>query len=148
MNLIKQMEILECGAPIAAANNTDGNTDILDMAGWDGVVFIAPLTDSVSGGVATLTVEQNTANSNTGMAALSGAVATATSAANDDLNDKLLIVEVHKPRERYVQAVRTSATQNIAFGNVIAIRYTGRKAPITDHSSVLDSALAVSPAEG
>jgi len=147
MNLIKQMEIAEVGLPVAAADDTDSNSDRLDMAGWDGVVFICPITDSANTGVATLTVEQNIIDSDTGMAALAGAVATATDAGGDDLNDQLLIVEVHKPRERYVQAVRTSATANIAFGNLIAIRYTGRKSPITAHSTVLQQSLAVSPAE-
>lgn len=148
MNLLKNCKIMEVGAPVAAAANTDSNSDIIDMSGWEGVVFVAPITDSVQTGVATLKVEQNTANSDTNMAALSGATAAATSAANDDLNDKLLILDVYKPRERYVQAVRTSATANIAFGNVIAILYSGKKAPITADTSVLASALVVSPAEG
>lgn len=147
MNLIKSMKIMEVGAPVAAASNTDSNSDRIDMQGFEGVVFIAAVTDSLNTGVATLKVEQNTADSDTGMAALSGASATATSAEDDDLNNQLLIVDVYKPRERYVQAVRTSATANIAFGNVIAILYSGKKAPITVDSSVLQQTLAVSPAE-
>lgn len=147
MNFIKDFKIIECGAPIAAADDTDSNTDIIDTAGYEGVVFICPVTDSVATGVASLTVEQNSANSDTGMDDLSGAVATATSAVNDDLNNKLLVVEVRRPRMRYVQAVRTSATANIAFGNVIAILYGARKLPITDDSSVLDAEFADSPAE-
>jgi hypothetical protein len=147
MNLLKNVSIREVGAPIAAANNTDSNTDIIDMQGYDGVLFVTPVTDSVQGGVATLKVEQDTANADGGMAALTGASATATSAANDDLNDKLLVVDVYKPLKRYVQAVRTSATQNIAFGNVIAILYKGSKLPESEHASILDAALAISPAE-
>lgn len=146
-NLLKNAVIGEVGAPISAANNTDSNTDILDMTGFDGVVFIDVITDSVATGVATLTVQQNTANSDSGMASLSGAAATATCSTNDDLNNQLLIVDVYKPRERYVQAARTSATANIAFGSCIAIRYKSQKGPITEDSSVLDSALAISPAE-
>lgn len=147
MNFIKDNVILECGAPVAAASDTDSNTDIIDTAGYEGVVFICPVTDSAATGVATLTIEQNSANSDTGMDALSGAVATATSAINDDLNNELLIVEVRRPRMRYVQAVRTSATANIAFGSVIAVLYGPRKKPITDDSSVLDAEFADSPAE-
>lgn len=147
MNLLKNCKIMEVGAPIALANNTDSNSDIIDMSGWEGVCFVCAVTDSVQNGVATVTVEQNTANSDTSMAALSGAVATATCAVSDDLNDKLLIVDVYKPRERYVQAVRTSSAANIAFGSVIAILYSGKKAPVTADASVLAAALAVSPAE-
>lgn len=147
MNLLKNVKISEVNAPVAAADNTDDNSDILDMSGFEGVIFIVPITDSVATGVATLTVEQNSANSGTGMAALSGGAATATCAVNDDLNDTLLIVDVFRPQERYVQGVITSATANIAFGNTIAIQYGARKAPITQPASVSDSELAVSPAE-
>jgi hypothetical protein len=147
MNLSKNVKIMEVGAPVSAANNTDDNSDRIDMSGWEGVVFVCPVTDSVAGGVATLKVEQNTANSDSGMAALSGASAASTSASNDDINDKLLIVDVYKPRERYVQAVRTSATQNIAFGSVIAILYNGKLAPVAADASVLAATLVVSPSE-
>lgn len=147
MQLTQNEKIEEVNAPVAAGSSIDDNSDILDMQGWDGVVFIVPITDSAATGVAALTVEQNTANSDTGMAALSGAQATATCAVNDDLNDTLLIVDVYKPRERYVQGVVTSTTANIAFGNTIAIRYKGKKLPVAQGASVQDIAQVVSPAE-
>lgn len=136
MNLIKNILISEGLAPIAAANNTDSNTDILDMSGYDGVVFIVPITDSVTNGVATLTVEANTANSDSGMAAITGAVATKTCASSDDINNTLLIVDVFRPLKRYVQGVLTSSAANIAFGTTIAIRYQGHKAPVTADATV------------
>lgn len=147
MNLLKNIKIQEVLAPVAAASDTDSNSDILDMQGYDGVMFIVPITDSAATGVATLTIEQNTANSDSGMAALSGATATATCTVNDDLNDTLLIVDVYRPRERYVQGVIASGTANIAFGNMIAIQYQGRKAPITQPASVQASTMVASPAE-
>jgi len=146
-NIIENLDIREAGAPISAANNTDSNSDRIDTSGYDGVIFICPIEDSVALGVATLTVEQNTADSDTGMAALSGAAATETSVENDDLNNKLLIVNVYRPLERYVQAVRTSATQNIAFGTLIAILYSGKKLPVSAHSTILDLVNVASPAE-
>jgi hypothetical protein len=147
MNVLKNFVIKEVGAPIAAANNTDSNSDRIDMANYEGAVFICPITDSVQGGVAALTIEQNTVDSDTGMAALSGAVDSATSAENDDLNDTLLVVEVYRPRERYIQAVRTSTTANIAFGNVIAILYGAKKRPVTLDATVQDGTLVASPIE-
>ena len=140
-------KIMEVGAPVAAADDTDSNSDRIDMTGWDGVVFIAPVTDSVATGVATLKVEQNTADSDTGMAALSGASAAATCAVNDDLNDKLLVVDVYRPLERYVQGVRTSGTADIAFGTLIAILYNGKKLPPAEHASILELAAVAGPAE-
>lgn len=148
MNFLKNNKIQEVLAPVAAGSSIDSNSDRLDMTGWDGVIFIVPITDSVDTGVATLTIEQNTSDSDTGMAALSGATATATSAANDDLNDTLLIVDVFRPAERYVQGVVTSATANIAYGTMIAIQYQKVGGlPVTQPASVQASTLVASPAE-
>lgn len=142
----EQNKIMEVGVPVSAASSTDSNSDILDMTGWDGVVFIAPIEDSVSGGVATLKAEQDVANADGGMAAIVGATVSVTSGANDDLNGKLLVLDVYKPQERYVQAVRVSATQNIAFGTLIAIQYKGRNSPPTEHASIADLVALVAPA--
>jgi hypothetical protein len=147
MNFIKQNEILEVAAPVAAALNTDDASDILDMANFEGVVFIQAITDSANTGVATLTAQQNTINSASGMAALSGAVVTATAGDDDTLNDKLLVLEVHKPLERYLRVRRQSATANIAFGNMIAIRYGQRVLPEAESATIIDSVLAISPDE-
>ena len=48
MNLLKRIKIQEVGAPVAAAANTDQNSDRLDMSGWDGVMFIVSITDRKS----------------------------------------------------------------------------------------------------
>ena len=79
--------------------------------------------------------------------ALSGAVATATSAANDVLNNTLLVVDVFRPLERYVQAAITSLTANIAFGTAIAIQYRGMKGPVTQAATIQDIAQVAGPAE-
>lgn len=135
------------GVAVVAGATIDSNGSRLDMAGYEGVMFLQVIDDSVATGVATLKVEQNTADSDSGMAALAGAVAEATCTVNDDLNGKLLLVDVYRPRERYVQAVRTSLTANIAFGQLIAIRYGTRKLPVASDASVAASASVTSPAE-
>lgn len=135
MNLLKNALIKEVNAPVSAAGNTDDNSDRLDMLGYDGVCFIVPLTDSVATGVATLTVEQSTSDADTYMTAVTGASAQLTCTTNDDINDKILVVDVYKPTARYVQGVITSATANIAFGNTVAIQYKGRNAPVSEDTS-------------
>lgn len=147
MELAKELDVIYAGAAVAAASNTDSNSTRIDTADCEGVIFFTTITDSVQDGVATLKVEQNTADSDTGMAALSGASADLTSAANDDLNGKVLMVSVHRPRERYLQGVRVSATQNIAFGEIYAVKYGKRKQPVADNSTIGEKAATVSPAE-
>ena len=136
MNLSKNADINYGGAAVAAADNTDDNSSRFDMSGYDGILFFTAITDSVATGVATLKVEQNDADSDTGMTAITGASATVTSAKNDDVNGKLLIVDVYKPLKRYVQGVRTSGTANIAFGEIHAIRYKGKMGPIADNGTI------------
>lgn len=143
-SILKNCQIDYVGALIANASNTDSNSTRLDMQGWDGVIFMTTITDSANTGVATLKIEENSADSDTGMTAISGATCSATDSGGDALNDKLLITECYRPRERYVQGVRVSATANIAFGEIIAIRYRGRSVPVTQSTSTVNaSATAV-----
>jgi hypothetical protein len=136
MTLTDNVKIMEVLTPDGAANNTDANSDRIDMSGWEGVVFVVPITDIAETAVATLKVEANTIDSDTGMVAITGASAAVTSGGDDDENDQLLIVDVFRPQKRYVQGVITSSVANVAFGNMIAILYNGSKFPITQHSTV------------
>lgn len=139
MNLIDASQVTWLKGAVAAAANTDDDSAIFDSNGFESVLFIASITDCLDTGVATLTIEQNTANSASGMAALAGATDTLTSAANDDLNGLVLMVEVVRPRERYLRANRTSATANVAFGDVIAIGIPARKQPVSHTGTVVAS---------
>lgn len=134
-NFIKNMAVEYGGAAVAAASSTDDNSTIFDMQGYESVVAITTITDCADTGVATLSIQANTANSDTGMAEVTGATLSATSAADDDLNGKFLMVEVVKPVKRYIQATRVSATANIAFGEVYVIRIKGRDKPVAAPST-------------
>ena len=130
-SLLKAIGIDYAGIAVAAASSTDSNSSRFDLQNYDGVIFFTTITDSVATGVATLTIQTNSIDSDTGMTA-SAAVDTATCAVNDDINGDLLMVELVKPLERYVQGVRVSATANIAFGEIHCLRYKGKKKlPIT-----------------
>ncbi len=137
--LIDNHEIQHVNAAVAAGASIDDNSSIIDMADYESVMFVTTITDSVDTGVAALTIEENAANSDTGMTAVSGGAATATSAADDDLNGLLLVAEIRHPTQRYVQAVLSSATANIAFGETIAI-LKPRRRPATQGATVSDTA--------
>lgn len=121
------LEFRYVNAAVVAGSSIDDNSSRIDMTDYESVVFMVPITDSVDTGVATLTIQGNDADSDTGMTAIAGAVASATSAANDDLNGTMLVAEVRHPADRYVQATLTSATANIAFGETIAVLKPRRK---------------------
>ena len=128
-----------------AAGQAATATDILDMQGYEGVLLIAKLGDVTDTSVVTLQAQQNTANSSSGMATLAGSV-TFTAGASDADND-LLVLDVYRPRERYIRGLFTSATANAVKNGVIAIRYGARKLPVSQGATVLDSDTLIEPAE-
>jgi len=143
MSLLEQIEIIKAADLISASSSIDTNTSRIDTAGCDGIMFITTITDSAATGIATLTAQSSTADSDSAMAAITGASATATSATNDDLNDTLLIVDVFKPDERYVQGTLSSSTANIAYGQTIAIKYNVRSKPVTQGATVQASTAVI-----
>ncbi len=138
--LLNGAELRWVGAAVAAASNTDQNSSRIDMTDYESALFLVPITDSAQTGVATLKIEENDADSDTGMTAITGASATKTSLANDDLNNKLLAVELINPSKRYVQGVITSATANIAFGETI-VMLRPRRFPAEQGATVLASTI-------
>lgn len=136
--LLNNAEFQHAGAAIVAGSAIDNNSIRIDVSDCESVLFVTSIADSVATGVAGLKIEHNDADSDTGMTAIEDLAAAATSVVNDDLNGSLLIVEIANPTKRYVQAVRTSATANIAFGEIIAIKRK-RIMPVTQGETVAAS---------
>lgn len=137
--LLDNHELRYVGAAVAAGSSIDNNSTIIDMAGYESVVFVCAITDSTATGVATLVVQESDENSDAAMADVTGTAATVTCAENDDINGKLLATEYRKPAKRYVQATRTSSTANIAYGEVYAILKPLRR-PAEQGATVSDTA--------
>jgi hypothetical protein len=138
--LLENVEIRYVGAAVAAASNTDSNSSRIRMSDYESALFVVTITDSVATGVATLKIEGNSADSDTGMTAISGATASITCAVNDDVNGQVLAVEVINPGYEYIQGVRVSATANIAYGEIVAYLVPRRK-PAVQGATVAASAL-------
>ncbi len=119
--LVQNVEFRVVGAAVAAGAAIDDNSARIDMTPYESVTFVAPITASVSTGVATLAIEQNDLDQDAGMAEISGTAATRISAGANDIAGTALVTEVFKPNRRYVQAVRRSGVANIAYGPIIAI---------------------------
>lgn len=139
--LSSNVEIRVVGDPVAAGSTIDNNSTRIDMQDYESVMFIAPITDSVATGVATLEIQSSDADSDAAMVVIDGTAATVTCAVNDDVNSTALQSEVYHPAKRYVQATRKSATANIAYGSVIAV-LVPRQKPAENGATVSDSASA------
>lgn len=124
----------------SAAATTDVTSSIVDTAGYQGVVFFTSF--GTANATNTIKVQQNTANQTTGMSDLEGTSVTSGS------SDEDVIVEVHKPVERYLQVVAARGSSS-TLESVWACLYNGDASVATNTVSGTQKAeLHVSPAEG
>lgn len=130
----------------AAAGTTDLDSDVLDMSGYDSVCFIALLGDATSGSVLELQVFGNTANSTSSPTPVEITTNDATyTAGASDADNKIFVVDVPKwlGTYRYAFARLVIDTQNCAVDGILAIQYNAKELPVTQGSTVLDSAVVL-----
>ena len=123
-----------------AAGTTKRTSDIVDMSGYDGCLFVCELGTIIENGTIDCFVDQNTANSTSGMARLATTTAHTVTAANAALAKSCILIDVYQPQERYLQCNITPATQNAVILGITAIRYSGKVKPATG-STALKSTL-------
>lgn len=128
-----------------AAGTTKRTSTIIDMDGFDGVVFAAILGTTIEAGTIDVFVDQNPTNATSGMARLATTTAYTVPASPAALTQ--IAVEVKKPRERYLQCNVTPAVQNAVICGVVAIQYKGHLCPVTQDAAFVKATTLVSPAE-
>lgn len=143
MQLLKNAELAVVEAAAGAAQ-TALESDIVDMAEYEGVVFVALTGDVTDTCVLGLNVEHGDEAGGGDMADTTATASFTAGATNAD--SKILAVDVYRPTKRYVRAVLTRTTANAVVGGIIAIKYGPRKAPVTQDATVIDSEIVVSPA--
>lgn len=145
MNLLKHTKVTQVLGYYAAATTTR-NSAILDMSGYDGVLFLALFDTLIAAGTLKLSCDQDGANAAGGMAELAGStthtITTAEAAATGATG---LALDVYRPQKRYVRASIDIASQNAVIGGIIAIQYCGKKAPATH--GVMNADTLISPDE-
>lgn len=143
LNMLKDA-VIDPVEGAAAAGQTTLTTDVLDMAGFDSVCFIAFLGDVTDTAVLTLTGYTNDTQDTVTPTELASPV-TYTAGASD-ADSKLLVLDLHKPREQYVYATLERDTANAVLNGIIAIRYNAGERPVTQSDDVIASALLNDPA--
>lgn len=136
----------DCAIDLVKTNVAAGSSDItdaaeVDMAGYDGVIFIALLGTLTAGQVTKL--RANGGNVSGTHAELAGAT---TAAAADGDSNTALVVDVYRPIHRYMRPSVLRATQNAVVNGILAIRYKGSKAPVTQAATIAEAVLVASPA--
>jgi len=140
MNLLNEVKITRV-ANAAAAAQTEVLSSVLDMQGYDGVMFVALLGDITATSVLTLTAKGNTASSTSSPTPVTQVATAAFTAGASDADNKVLVVDVFDPELRYVFASLTRTTANAVVDGIIAIQYTAELRPTTQDASVLASAI-------
>lgn len=142
MNLSKDIKITVVEAAAAAAQ-TELVTDVLDMTGYEGVMFIALTGDVTTASVLTLTVKGNTANSVSSPSPVTQKASDAFTADGTSADSKVIMVDVYKPAMRYVFGSLTRTAADAIVGGIIAIQYNAKTKPTTQHASVIASAFGM-----
>ena len=130
-------------SPAAAAAQTAINSSVLDMQGYEGVMFIALLGDVTATSVLTLTALGNTASSVSSPTPVTQKATTAFTADATSADSKALVVDVYKPALRYMFANLTRTTADAIVGGIIAIQYKAGVKPTTNDASVIASAIGL-----
>jgi hypothetical protein len=140
MQLSKNVKVTVVAAAATAAT-TAVTSDVLDMTGYDGVMFVALLGDVTSGCVLSLTVNGNSANSTSSPTPVTQKATSDFTADGTSADSKAIVVDVNDPMLRYVFAVLARGTANAVVGGIIAIQYTAEYRPTTHDASVIASAV-------
>jgi hypothetical protein len=130
-----------------AAGTTKRTSTILDMAGYDGVLFAIGLGTIIEDGTLDGFVEQNIINDTSGMARVATTTAHTVTAADAAKTQSCILIDVYRPQERYLQCNITPAVQNAVVLGIVAIRYNGRVKPETQDATVLKQTELASPVE-
>lgn len=140
MSLLKNVKVAYvAGAAVAA--QTEVLSTVLDMTGYDGVMFIALLGDVTATSVLTLTAKGNTASSTSSPTPVTQKATSAFTAGASDADSAALIVDVYDPALRYMFASLTRTVANAAVNGIVAIQYKAEYRPTTQDATVIANAM-------
>jgi hypothetical protein len=130
-----------------AAGATDLTSEFVDTAGFEGVRLICGFGAIVAGAATSVNAQQCDTSGGT-YADLAGTKITVA----DDDDNQITVIDIFRPRERYIKHLAKRATQNATIDFLVAELYGAggaRKEPVTqDAAVVVAQEVHVSPAEG
>lgn len=138
MNLSKDIKVTVVAAAAVAAQ-TAVTSSVLDMSGYEGVMYIALMGDVTAGSKLTLTAKGNTANSTSSPSPVTQKATDEFTAGASDADSKVLLVDVFRPTLRYQFCELARTTQNAVVGGIIAIQYGAHNKPTSHDASVIAS---------
>ncbi|MGC9260912.1 MAG: hypothetical protein ACP5I8_12685 [Phycisphaerae bacterium] len=138
--ILDKINIIRVASGAAAGVGTTYSA-IVDMADYDGVVFVASLNTLLATSVVALQLQESATNTTGGMANV-GSPATYT-APTGGTAAGTLVVDTDQPLLQYVRAQLSIATADSTVDAIWAIQYRGRIDPTTLDPTVLASLIQV-----
>lgn len=129
LNLSFMGEVSECSAAVAAGVTTVNGATV-DMQGYEAVLFICKLGTVTATGVVSMKAQGGAASNGSDAADLTGATTPTLTAVAAELNQGFLLLDVIKPRTRYVRPVVPRTVANTVIENITAIRYGRAVRPV------------------
>lgn len=130
-----------------AAGTSSITSTAVDMAGYDGCMFIIPFGAIVSGAVTSIKLQQ----CDTSGGSYADLTGTSQTVADTD-DDKTLIIDIKQPLEQYLKVVVTRGTQNATVGGIYAVPYhkasRSTVLPVAGTNSIGGVERFTAPAEG
>ncbi|AMV20415.1 hypothetical protein [Planctomyces sp. SH-PL14] len=143
--LSKQVKVTRVNNAAAAAQTAVNATGV-DMAGWDGVLFIALLGTLTTTHATSLKAQQS--SDNAAADDYSDIAGSSTGNMADGDSNKIILLDVFRPTKQYVRPVLVRGTANAVLDGILAIQYAGRDIPITQGSTVSVQDAVISADEG
>jgi len=138
MNLSNDVRITKVSGAVAAGT-TAVNSAVVDMQGYDGVIFLASLgTAAANNGVK---AQQGQVSNMSDAADLAGTLVSSNGTQTD------LVLEIFRPRERYVRAAVVRGTTTTVDA-IWAIQFMAAKMPVNNVTAAQAAEIWASPAEG
>lgn len=118
----------------------------VDMAGWEGVKFYYQFGAITAGAVTSCKVQQS---SDDGAAdAYADLLGSSVTVADDD-DGQVVVIDIKRPKERYLKPLISRGTQNAVIDGILAVRYGPRTKDTSEAAAtVVAREQHISPAEG
>lgn len=131
---------------VAAGTGDTIQSDAVDMAGFEGVMFVVQFGTITATAVTTVKGQQSATAGLAGTEA--DLLGTAQSVADSD-DGKATVLDIYRPGKRYVNCAVVRATANVVIDGILAIQYGAAVTPTTnDATTVTGREVHISPAEG
>lgn len=134
-------KITRHSATVAAGTTTITPSGAIDMAGFNGCIFIASFGVITASAVTSIEIHQSATSGGSYNAIIGTKVVI-----DDDEDAGIVYVDIHFPTKQFLKCIVKRATANAVLEGIVAVQYGARD--VADDATVRDGELHVGAIEG